>query len=63
MKKYTLTGNIIFYLGLVVFLAGLLLRDAKSEAFQPYVEHGTPIMIAGIVIVILTNFFRRKNPK
>ncbi len=61
LKKYTVIGNILFYVGLIVFIAGLIIRDSKSDTLAPYVEHSNTIMISGIVLVFLTNFFRKKK--
>ncbi|ASK61008.1 hypothetical protein CFK37_01665 [Virgibacillus phasianinus] len=64
IKKYTRAGNIIFYIGLIVFIFGLSMNENIGwKKFYPehYTSYSTPIMIVGVVIVIVTNFFRKKK--
>jgi hypothetical protein len=58
LKKYTLVGNILFYLGIVVFFIGFIFRETEST----YQQYAKPVMIGGIVVILLTNFFRKKQP-
>lgn len=64
IKKYTKVGNLIFYIGLLVFVLGLSMnKDIGWSKYYPehYTNYSMPIMIAGVGIVIITNFFRKKK--
>ncbi|ASN06768.1 hypothetical protein [Virgibacillus necropolis] len=64
IKKYTKAGNIIFYIGLLVFVFGLSMNeDIGWKKYYPehYTSYSLPIMLAGVAIVIVTNFFRKKK--
>lgn len=64
MKKYTKAGNILFYIGLLVFIFGLSMNeDIGWKKYYPehYTNYSLPIMIFGVVIILLTNFFRKKK--
>ena len=66
IKKYTKVGNIIFYIGLLVFIFGLSMNeDIGWKKYYPedYTTYSMPIMILGVVIIVGTNFFRKKKQK
>lgn len=66
IKKYTKAGNIIFYIGLLVFIFGLSMNeDIGWKKYYPedYTNYSMPIMILGVVIIVGTNFFRKKKQK
>ncbi|WP_430788052.1 hypothetical protein VBD025_18080 [Virgibacillus flavescens] len=64
IKKYTKAGNLLFYIGLLVFVLGLSMnKDIGWNKYYPehYINYSMPIMLAGVVIVLTTNFFRKKK--
>lgn len=64
IKKYTKAGNILFYLGLLVFIVGLSMNENigwKKYFPEHFTDYSMPIMISGVVIILLTNFFRKKK--
>ncbi|SET71970.1 hypothetical protein SAMN05421676_10766 [Salinibacillus kushneri] len=61
MHKYTRTGNIIFWTGIVIFVIGAAMHENITGAPEPYTSFARPVMIAGVVVVFLTNFFRKKR--
>lgn len=66
MKQYKVMGNIIFYIGLLVFIFGLSMNENIGwKKFYPehYTSYSTPIMFLGVIIIITTNFFRKKKLK
>lgn len=64
IKKYTRAGNIIFYIGLIVFVFGLSMNeDIGWKKYYPedFTSYSMPIMLLGVVIILMTNFFRKKK--
>ncbi|QHS24275.1 hypothetical protein GWK91_15845 [Virgibacillus sp. MSP4-1] len=63
MHKYTRTGNIIFWTGIVIFIIGAAMHENISGAPEPYTTYARPVMILGVIVILLTNFFRNDRKK
>ncbi|MRG87502.1 hypothetical protein [Salinibacillus xinjiangensis] len=61
LDKYTKVGKILFWIGLAIFVVGLGFNENLTDAPEQLAGISRPIMITGIVVVFLTNFFRKKK--
>ncbi|GAA0498439.1 hypothetical protein GCM10008986_26930 [Salinibacillus aidingensis] len=63
MHKYTRTGNIIFWIGIVIFIIGAAMHENITGAPEPYTSYARPVMILSVIVILLTNFFRNDKKK
>jgi len=61
MKKHTKLGKVIYWLGFLFFISGLLFFSGRGvmaedipETFYPF---ALPSTIIGIILLIISNFF------
>jgi vacuolar-type H+-ATPase subunit I/STV1 len=65
MKKHTLAGKVIAWTGFFLFIFGVMfneqigvLAEDIPETLYPF---SLPAIIAGIVIILISNFFKKVN--
>lgn len=65
MKKHTKFGKVIGWLGFLLFMLGFMFNESIGvlaedipEDFYPF---ALPSIIIGIILLLLSNFFRKKN--
>jgi hypothetical protein len=64
MKKHTTFGKVIGWLGFLFFMLGFTFNGkigVISDAPENLAALSVPGIIIGIVLMIISNFFRRKN--
>ncbi|MBD8070028.1 hypothetical protein [Bacillus sp. PS06] len=59
MIKHTKVGRMINLLGIGAFALGMALRITRDT--QDYSSFSLPLIIIGLVLIIATNFFKRKK--
>ncbi|WP_163580814.1 hypothetical protein [Gracilibacillus saliphilus] len=62
MKKHTLFGKVIFWLGFLIFIAGFIfnesigtIQDVPASVYSLSI----PAIIIGIILIIISNVFKK----
>ncbi|WP_132010076.1 hypothetical protein [Mesobacillus foraminis] len=61
MMKRTKIGKILYYTGILLFAAGFAFnqRIGIADTPEPYGALSLPLIVAGIVLVITSNFYKQ----
>lgn len=64
MKKQTMFGKVIFWIGLLFFMLGMAFNKTlglKTDGPEEFSTFSIPSIILGIILIVISNFFRNKN--
>ncbi|RIW30420.1 hypothetical protein D3H55_16940 [Bacillus salacetis] len=64
MNHQTLLGKVLFWLGFLLFIFGFIFNSSvgiieDGPEFFPTIS--IPAIIAGIILIVLSNFFKKRN--
>lgn len=64
MKNHTKFGKVIFWIGFLFFMLGIAFNERISliaDGPEVFSTFSTPSIIIGIILIIISNFFKNKN--
>ena len=64
MKKHTKLGKSIFWLGFLFFITGMMFNErigTITDGPEVFSTFSLPLLITGIIIVLISNFFTNKK--
>ncbi|WP_456276366.1 hypothetical protein [Bacillus sp. AK128] len=64
MKNHTKIGKVIYWLGFLVFMFGIMFNEhigILGEESSEFSSYSIPAIIIGIVLIVITNFFKKSS--
>ncbi|MGN8644906.1 hypothetical protein ACTNEO_02310 [Gracilibacillus sp. HCP3S3_G5_1] len=64
MKKHTLIGKVLFWLGFLIFILGFIFNKTVGiiqEVPESVYSLSIPAIIIGIVLIIISNVFKNRE--
>lgn len=64
LKKHTKFGKVFFWFGLLFFMSGVAFNQRLgviTEGPEILSTFSIPLIILGIILIVISNFFRNKN--
>ncbi|MEB6551515.1 hypothetical protein MXL46_21260 [Heyndrickxia sporothermodurans] len=65
MRKHNKTSKLIFTLGIFIFAFGVAFnqRLGITDSPEPYASLSIPLIVLGLIVIVVSNFFGRKQAK